>query len=166
MWNNPLKYVDPSGHKVWLIHGTFSDGDTWKPDFVDYVEGLFNETSEKLNWSGGNTNGARSDAAEYFAQNVYEWHKEHPDDPIRLVGHSHGGNVAIMIANLLAKKDKNMKVQTLITIATPVRGYQLDDSVSVGQHIQMYNEYDQVQVNGGSVWAGGMAFRTFDVAQM
>ncbi|UUZ86465.1 lipase family protein [Paenibacillus sp. P26] len=143
------------------MHGTWSDGDTWKPDFVDYVEGLFHETSEKLNWSGGNTTGDRSEAAEYFAQKIYEWHEEHPDDPIRLVGHSHGGNVAVMVTNILAKK--GLKVPNLITIATPVRGYQLE--TDVGQHIHVYNDYDGVQINGGSIWAGGNALREFPDAE-
>ncbi|MNC84171.1 hypothetical protein D3C75_1385610 [compost metagenome] len=57
---------------------------------MDYVENLFDETSEKLNWSGKNNNDARSDAAEYFVDKVYKWHTENPDEPIRLVGHSHG----------------------------------------------------------------------------
>ncbi|MNW53657.1 hypothetical protein D3C74_312230 [compost metagenome] len=52
-----------------------------------------------------------------------------------------------MLANLLAEK-----VETLITIATPVRGYKLDKNTSVGQHIHLYNKKDQVQVNGGSAW--------------
>lgn len=133
MHNNPLIYVDPSGHKVWLIHGTFSTGDTWTPDFVKYVEGLFNESSEKLNWTGKNSTGARSDAAEESINKVYEWHSKNPDEPIRLVGHSHGGNVAILLANLLEKKGK--KVEILITVANAVREYKLD--TKVGQHIQM-----------------------------
>jgi pimeloyl-ACP methyl ester carboxylesterase len=147
--NNPLKYIDPSGHKAWLIHGTRSSGKTWTPEFVTYVEDLFNESSGKLNWSGKNNNGARVDAAEAFFEQVYEWHKEHPNDPIRLVGHSHGGNVAIMLANLLAKK--GMKVETLITVATPVRGYKLETKVR--QHIHVYNNKDTVQTElGGSIW--------------
>lgn len=36
-----------------------------------------------------------------------------------------------------------MKVETLITIATPVRGYKLE--TVVGQHINMYNNRDIVQ---------------------
>ncbi|MBE9918399.1 hypothetical protein G8C92_30860 [Paenibacillus donghaensis] len=143
--NNPLIYVDPTGHRVWLIHGTFSNADTWTSDFVKYVDGLFNESSRKLEWTGKNSKGARSDAAEDFVNTVYQWHSKNPDEPIRLVGHSHGGNVAILLANLLAKK--GMKVETLITIATPVREYKLESEV--GQHIQMYNNRDIVQMDMG-----------------
>ncbi|WP_440115587.1 RHS repeat-associated core domain-containing protein [Paenibacillus sp. QZ-Y1] len=153
--NNPLNYVDPTGHRAWLIHGTFSDADTWTPDFVKYVEGLFNESSKALEWTGKNSKGARSDAAEDLVKTVYEWHSKNPDEPIRLVGHSHGGNVAIMLANLLEKK--GMKVETLITVATPVREYKL--KTKVGQHIHMYNNRDSVQGEmGGSWWWAGSSF--------
>ncbi|MBJ6362470.1 RHS repeat-associated core domain-containing protein, partial [Paenibacillus sp. GCM10012307] len=162
--NNPLIYSDPSGNKAWLIHGTWSNPDTWTPKFVEYVEGLFNESSRSLEWTGGNTTGARSKAAKDFLKEVYEWHLKNPDDPIRLIGHSHGGNVAIMLANLLA--EKGMKVETLITIATPVRGYRLDKNTSVGQHIQLYNKADQVQLNGGSIWnLGSTLTREFKGAE-
>ncbi|WP_438448068.1 DUF6531 domain-containing protein [Gorillibacterium sp. sgz5001074] len=152
--NNPMKYTDPTGHKVWLIHGTFSSGDTWTPEFVTYVEDLFNETSGKLNWSGKNKDEARSEAAEEALNEVYEWHKNNPDDPIRIVGHSHGGNVAILLTNLLA--EKGMKVDTLITVATPVREYKLD--TEVGQHIQMYNNRDIVQMDMGGYDFGWKIF--------
>jgi thioesterase domain-containing protein len=115
---------------------------------VKYVENLFNESSDKLNWSGGNTEDARSDAAEDFAEQIYEWYLEHPDEPIRLVGHSHGGNVAIMLTNLLA--EKGVEVETLITIATPVREYKLN--AEVGQFIHMYNNRDAVQTSGVQWW--------------
>ncbi|MEO3944981.1 RHS repeat-associated core domain-containing protein [Gorillibacterium sp. CAU 1737] len=160
--NNPLIYTDPSGHKAWLIHGTWSDGNTWSPEFIKYVEGLFKESSDKLIWTGDNTNKARSDAADQFLTEVYNWHLKNPDDPIRLIGHSHGGNVAILLANLLA--EKGMKVETLITIATPVREYQL--KADVGQHIHLYNRGDGVQINGGSIWRLGQApKRTFKNAE-
>jgi pimeloyl-ACP methyl ester carboxylesterase len=157
--NNPLIYADPSGNKAWLIHGTWSNPTkSWGDDnsFDKYIEGLFNESSERFKWSGGNTNGARSEAAEDLFEKVYEWQLENPDEPIRLVGHSHGGNVAIMVANLLA--EKGVKVETLITIATPVRGYHLDKNTSVGQYIHVYNNKDQVQKNGGSAWLLGNTY--------
>ncbi|WP_374021043.1 thioesterase domain-containing protein [Paenibacillus thiaminolyticus] len=122
---------------------------------MKYVEGLFNESSKKLEWTGKNSKGARSDAAEDFVNTVYEWHSKNPDEPIRLVGHSHGGNVAIMLANLLEKK--GTKVETLITIATPVREYKL--KTEVGQHTHMYNNRDIVQGDmGGSWWWAGSTF--------
>ncbi|RXZ81566.1 hypothetical protein EBB07_14700 [Paenibacillaceae bacterium] len=60
-------------------------------------------------------------------QEIYDWHVAHPEEPIRLVGHSHGGNVAIMITNMLAKR--GMDIETLITIETPVREYQLETTM-------------------------------------
>ncbi|KJB84889.1 hypothetical protein AZ66_28060 [Paenibacillus sp. E194] len=57
-----------------------------------------------------------------------------------------------MLANLLG--EKGMKVDTLISIATPVREYKLESEV--GQHIQMYNNRDMVQMGFGRVrlWMG------------
>ena len=66
-----------------------------------------------------------------------------------MIGHSHGGNVTIIVANILAQN--GIKVETLVTIATPVREYQLDKGVTVGQHINVYNNSDQVQIRGGHV---------------
>lgn len=155
--NNPIMYKDPNGLSVWLVHGTFADSTTWKSDFKKYVGELFNnEVVKAPDWSGKNNPGARKDGAQKVYNKIIEYHEEHPDEPIRLVGHSHGGNVAILVTNMLAKKD--IKVETLITIATPVREYQLDEGVTVGQRIQVYNKFDSIQVLGGS------STRTFDDA--
>jgi hypothetical protein len=54
-------------------------------------------------------------------------------------------------------EEKGMEVETLITIATPVRGYKLQ--TEVGQHIQMYNNRDIVQSDmGGRWWLAGYSF--------
>jgi len=163
--NNPLIYTDPSGNKIWLIHGTNLKGvdnpeATWTSDFVKYIGKLYNEDVETPRWSGGNKTSARSDAADDIAAEIIKWRKNNPNEPIRLVGHSHGGNVAIMIANLLA--DEKIKVETLVTIATPVRGYQLKQEV--GQHLHIYNERNSIQINGGSIWLLAKARRTFNSA--
>ncbi|WP_161797175.1 RHS repeat-associated core domain-containing protein [Paenibacillus terrae] len=160
--NNPLIYVDPSGHKVWLVHGTFAYPNTWN-NSKNYIEKeLFHEPIDTPRWSGKNNNGARVKGAEIVANEIYNYHKAHPKEPIRIMGHSHGGNVSIMATNILAKR--GVHVDTLITIATPVRGYKL--KTDVGQHINVYNDYDLVQKElGGSIWTLGQAMRTFSGAE-
>lgn len=76
------------------------------------------------------------------------------------MGHSHGGNVSIMATNMLAKR--GVHVDTLITIATPVREYRL--KTKVGQHINVYNHNDIIQVNGG-FWGLGEAKRKYPGAE-
>lgn len=50
-----------------------------------------NEEVFTTDWSGENNKSAREEAAKNIAQQIIDWHKDNPDDPIRLVGHSHGG---------------------------------------------------------------------------
>lgn len=133
---------------------------TWTDNFVDYVEDLFQESSEKADWSGKNSTRARLKGAEMIAVAIYDWKKENPNEPVRLIGHSHGGNVAIMVANLLAEKE--IEVVTLITIATPVREYVL--TTDVGEFIHVYNEHDSVQRNGGPFPSIKTKSRTFEEA--
>ena len=175
--NNPIRYTDPTGLAVWLVHGTFNgtdnhdlwvSSDFWSQATQDYVAGLFNEPLYAEAWSGGNSTAARTAGAEGLRDMVMAYLADNPGEPIRLVGHSHGGNVAIEAANLLAAA--GVTVETLITIATPVRGdYQLNAG-AVNQHINVYNKLDTVQVNGGNdrvIWGlgeQGTAGRTFDGA--
>jgi pimeloyl-ACP methyl ester carboxylesterase len=145
---------------AWLIHGTWSDKETWTKDFRSYLEGVLDESITRLSWSGKNKVPAREEAAKDITERIYKYYLSNSKEPIRLVGHSHGGNVAIMVANNLAKL--GVHVETLITIATPVREYKL--TTEVGQHIQVYNNYDIIQNNGGQMKKSGKARRTFEGA--
>ncbi len=163
--NKPITYVDPLGLAIWLIHGTNlnndpSPQDTWQSDFREYISEQFDgESVFEGNWKGGNSVGSRKEGAEKIYKEIKEYIDENPDEPIRLIGHSHGGNVAIMVTNLLA--EDGYYVNNLVTIATPVRGYKLDKDVTVGQHLNIYNTKDKVQIVGGSVWLLGAAKRKF-----
>jgi len=60
-----------------------------------------------------------------------------------IIGHSHGGNIAIEAVNLLTDRRPPIPVETFITIGTPVRtDYQLSSDENVGQHLSMNNTYD------------------------
>ncbi|RXZ79064.1 hypothetical protein EBB07_24750 [Paenibacillaceae bacterium] len=117
----------------------------------DYVGKLFNENVKEQDWTGDNSINAGSKAAQDIFDDIYKWHLDNElnnrKEPIRLVGHSHGGNVAIMVTNLLAEKD--------IKVATPVREYKLE--TEVGQRVHVYNKFDAVQVLGGKAGRAAMA---------
>jgi RHS repeat-associated protein len=162
--NNPIRFIDPTGLAVWLIHGTWSDKSTWTQDFRDWIvgeKGAF--AGEDLffgDWGGRNTRGSRQAGADAILAEILRFHQNNPDEPIRLVGHSHGGNVGILVANMLA--EKGIKVDTLITIGTPVRNdYQLNRGVTVGQHINVFNRGDVIQHSGGGFDSTIFAFRQF-----
>ena len=146
--NNPVSYSDPSGMITYLVHGTWSDNETWSEDFQQYIRDLFGEEIILYEWTGGNNERDRVDAAAKLERAIRTYKEDHPDEPIRIVGHSHGGNVAIMSANRLAYHD--IDVETLITVATPVREYQL--KAQVGKHINLYNSQDSTQIAGKMSW--------------
>jgi hypothetical protein len=65
-------------------------------------------------------------------------------------GHSHGGNVAILVVNELVNKyGYNPKKIRLITLNTPVlANYQVDNRML--KHINVYNPFDIIQVRAGA----------------
>jgi carboxylesterase len=66
----------------------------------------------EFRWSGGNTHQARMDAGADLARTI---ESEDESRRIHLVGHSHGGNVALAAANHLHPR----RVETLILLANP-----------------------------------------------
>lgn len=83
-------------------------------------------------WSGGNLSSACTVAAHQLIAKVLNVRKGmNSDEPLTLVGHSHGGNVAIEAINIMIgmPEFKNGDIN-LITINTPVRNdYQLSKGV-------------------------------------
>lgn len=130
--------------------------DKGKPDSLGYAvkiasylnsgKGIF------LGWKGENNDKARTDAALLFYHNIKSYILEEAaarsiptgSVPVNLVGHSHGGNIMIMVANLL--KDDGYFVQVLLTLGTPGREYQLNHSIP---HIQIYSYQDSFMKAGG-----------------
>ena len=156
--NNPLMFIDPLGLAVWFIHGTFSNPDrAWNQEFINWAMGsdgpFTGEEWFRFDWSdtgwfgGGNNKSARQTAANRLFEMILEHHRANPNDPIRLVGHSHGGNVGILVINMLGAE--GIVVDTLITIGTPARrDYQLNNFALIGQHLNIYNTIDRTQIAG------------------
>ncbi|HQJ05580.1 MAG TPA: hypothetical protein PLI57_04275 [Spirochaetota bacterium] len=106
-----------------------------------------------LKWLGNNNHNCRRRASEKLFLNIlgnlYEISKKENIAPeqisVTLSGHSHGGNVMIMVADRLISS--GFKVKQLITLNTPVRPeYKLKNKI---QHINLFSFIDWVQIAGG-----------------
>ena len=155
---NPVNAVDLDGLEAYFIHGTWSNPSTFPSETELAIKQITsNRTVGYFGWSGENKDEARKGAAEWLATIVKDTRRK--GEPLTLVGHSHGGNVAIMAANILYKK-YNMKVDYLITFNTPVREYRLEPGAA-WLHINIYNPDDDVQRLGGSLKRAWIAEREF-----
>ena len=137
--------------KSFFVHGTWSKSTTFENKSILAINDIFKTTTgDSYNWTGDNTNEARQIAAKQLVNSVLNnnnWKDK--NDPLVLVGHSHGGNVCILATNMLAQQGK--VVDYLITFNTPVleNVYKLNAG-SKTIHINVFNNWDIVQVNGGN----------------
>lgn len=157
--NNPINAIDPDGKQIFPLHGTWSDLSTWKD--LDGIKRatfkLFGDSQlvEPINWYGGNYDAYRKVAAIQLIDHIRKSRVGmDSSEPITLVGHSHGGNVAILAANMLMKLDEFKDVQiNLLTINTLARSdYQLSTEARAKvNHINVYDPSDPVQNKGGDM---------------
>jgi RHS repeat-associated protein len=109
--NRVLDAIEMEGLEAFYIHGTkdllfgLFSGSTGSHDLKnELLQGIgevFGNkiTNREFNWSGGISDKERHEAARSLA--LYVMAKRKRNEPITLIGHSHGGNVSIEAANLL-----------------------------------------------------------------
>jgi hypothetical protein len=130
-----------------LIHGTWSSSDS----ITHNVKLSFEEISRRAvftpDWDGKDLAASRYKAAESIIKSVTSMFTRNLK--LLFYGHSHGGNVAILVINQLIQRYGYKPDQIrLITVNTPVReDYQIEDSRL--KQINVFNPFDIVQVRGG-----------------
>ncbi len=162
-YQNPIVYVDPNGKQTYFMHGTFVNDIGMSSSSKNKIQKLFgNSTSfdyqhkPTYNESTGETMGQTLpnsiEGRRVFAKGLVEYIKStrKEGEVITIVGHSHGGNVGIMAANMLEAYYGDEVEINLLTINTPSRDmYRLDGDTGTN-HINVYNDSDIVQRAGGS----------------
>jgi hypothetical protein len=165
--NRVIDAIELEGLEAYLIHGTFANPSHWWESVRTDIKNVYNSSKVySPDWSGENNANARNEAANSIAQRVLN--TRIAGETIVIVGHSHGGNVAILVVNELLAAGIPPNEIELLTINTPVREYQVDYSNEKNykiRHINVYNPYDIVQKAGGTDsddWLGGLAGRKFE----
>ncbi|MCD9612229.1 RHS repeat-associated core domain-containing protein, partial [Tenacibaculum maritimum] len=145
--NTPIQAIDLDGLEAFYVHGTWSNPSTFPQLTISKVNDIFNNTTgAAFDWTGFNSDKFRKIAGRKLAEHIIE--NRDPGQALTLVGHSHGGNVAIIAANIL-ENEYDVKVDNILTINTPVREYQLDSDLST-LHFNVFHKGDPVQANGGN----------------
>ncbi len=162
--NRGVDAVELEGKEAFYIHGTILLGreNTHMFNNNQYVVRkltpiLGNKTAiTSFEWSGKLSDKARTMAAHDLAKFVMENRKE--GEPISLIGHSHGGNVAIEASNILVDEYGVSPEQiNIVALNTP----RSENSVLKYKEVNLYNVnaiHDRVQslgadteILGGSV---------------
>jgi hypothetical protein len=153
---NPINYIDPDGQKIWFIHGTNCDRNFWyrfSSFTAEIVHWFYGETPDfSFDWgTNNNDDDSRQAAAQRLASKIRAWSISHPGMSPKIVTHSHGGNVAILAANILGdpRNGAPVYIENLITVSLPVRDdYRLEFN-NVLVHNNVYHIGDGVQINAG-----------------
>jgi RHS repeat-associated protein len=151
--NNPINAIDPDGEDVWFVHGTFSDPDFMSQDTRnEYTSALQESVQHSFNWisEANNTPIGRVNAAFRLAEDIAIAYKTNPSMLVQIVAHSHGGNVAIMAANILRSMD--VPVHYLYLLGTPAReSYTLQKGAVKNRAINISHSNDWIQTLLGGI---------------
>ncbi len=153
--NNPIVGSDPSGLLTLIIPGTWYNAKDplggFGSDFVNAVGKTFNDSAntqvisgESL-WSGKDQDSARQAAAQAITD-IINTHDFQEGEPLNLVGHSHGGNIANIVSQMTDRK-----IDSLVTLGTPVRSDYAPKYENIENHYNAYSSLDAIQRMGGGV---------------
>lgn len=164
-WNSPYAFsenrvidaIELEGLEAFFIHGTTSSPDRWNESSVKTLKSLTNNKTAITKFSWEDLDGITNNSNDRYkaAKRLVEYIKENrvEGEEVSLIGHSHGGNVAIQAAKMYYE-ETGEKVN-IITIATPTyesneKKLMEDPGTSLGKkaindHIHLWNSIDGVQ---------------------
>ena len=133
-----------------IMHGTFarrtaSQTEWWEPQgtFARAVNGRVGDLythSDYFFWSGSNTDLARRQAARDFTDWVNQ--RLAPGGYLRVICHSHGGNVALLASN------QDQHTNKLFLLGTPIRTDYIPRMGHIEYIVNIFSPTDHVQTAG------------------
>jgi pimeloyl-ACP methyl ester carboxylesterase len=108
-------------HVVTLVHGTFGSHAGWVKEGSVLRTALRDRFGEGLlvsgfSWSGANTHKARAAAGLALREKLLDQQRLYPQAAHYVIGHSHGGNIALYA---VGKSEVDDKLQGIVCLNTP-----------------------------------------------
>lgn len=113
----------PTVKALWLIHGTFARNARWAapdgPLALELQQRYPNAQIRSFRWTGINSFQARAKASRVLLSELNEYTKRESGARIVLVGHSHGGSIALRVADRIYQCDPNARVD-VVCLGAPI----------------------------------------------
>lgn len=146
----------PSHAQAFFVHGTNATNKDWKGEVRDSIRSIFGhetyaDSIELRNWSGANNTLARARAADSLIEHILIVRADHhiTENRVTIVGHSHGGNVALLASDRLRStlgEDIEINIVSLNAPSVVGGARLLDTSIN---HYHIYAPQDQIVRRGG-----------------
>jgi hypothetical protein len=139
--------ANPSNSLTIIVHGTWAKTSRWWQqggNFWNYINALVPDLyngSAPYSWSGANSDTERVSAA----TDLIAWVQRNPTHSLRIIAHSHGGNICLLAAQ------SGLKIDKLITLGTPIRLEYLPDLKHIGVLHNVFSTNDSVQTPTGTI---------------
>jgi hypothetical protein len=105
---------------------------------------------------------SRVEAAIRLVLEILQAYNENPEMAINIIGHSHGGNVAIIAANILYEV-YGIQLDNLVVLGTPQRDEYSLIPDAAKNFVSVFNYLDVVQTSGGNITEGYGSVNPFGV---
>ena len=144
-------------NKIFHIPGTFSNAKDVDEKYKEGIKEFYNDKDLEIvdhdnNQELENNDKHRQKLANKLVDKIIELKNKNPQEPIRLTGHSHGGNVIKIATQKLVDKGYKNIVDDIMYLGTPVRDdYKTNNEVlkKKSKVLNVYDKSDLVQKWGG-----------------
>ena len=141
-------------NKVYHVPGTFSSKEDVEKSFKTGLKERYNNEEVQIIDNGRkleNNDADRQKLADKVVKQIIEDRIANPNEPIRLTGHSHGGNVQKIVTQKLVEQGYDNIVDDMLLLGTPVRDDYKINNNALKTNTKVINAYDSsdfVQKNG------------------
>ena len=152
--SSPVWAVDLDGLEMFVVHGTFQSRHGFSKGILSQLQRIAGnrEVDTSFSWGGGITfERIRGEKAKELVDHILRKRAEmlqagkiSEDEPITIVGYSHGGNIALQAARILG--EEYWTQVNVITIATPAYNGE-GDVESPSNNPGVYQNYHFVHEN-------------------
>lgn len=114
---------DPTVPALWLIHGTFARNARWAdpkgPLALELQRRYPNAQIRSFRWTGINSFQARAKASRVLLRELDDYIKQESGARVVLVGHSHGGSIALRVADRIYQSNPKARVE-VVCLGAPI----------------------------------------------